>query len=315
MEERCSLFEILGVSPWRKRLHETKLALRGDPLTPPSRFGATSLKILKPALSFKLWRGLRPFGRLVPIYNLFNHTQPPAKDGWSVRKTNVSDFRGGTLSYDSHNGTDFATPPGTTVVAPASGRVGLVVSEFNRGGLKIMLDHGDGLITTAGHLARSLVEPGDYVQRGQPIALSGASGLNFIGSLLADPPHVHLNVWLDGTPIDPFAREGETSLWNSHNDPTPNDELFDEEPPETDFDDDAIASQISSCRDRELRTRLTSIDDPWRRGCETIFAMNYYPTRFQSRVLPYRTRHDRLPRLDLPFSAADYDGIELDALA
>ncbi len=78
------------------------------------------------------------------MYNLFNRTPTPLEDGWSVRKTQVTDFRGGTLTYDSHNGTDFAVPVGTVVVAPAPGKVLRISSEFNRGGLKVFLDHGRG---------------------------------------------------------------------------------------------------------------------------------------------------------------------------
>ena len=309
MEPRPSLSEILGVSPWRTRLREARLALAGDAYTPPSRFDLTSLRILRPALSFQLWRGQRPYGRRVPLYNLFNHDPTPEAEGWSVRKTQVQDFRGGGLTYDSHNGTDFATPPGTTVVAAAAGRVAIVVNELNRGGLKVMLDHGDGLCTTAGHLARSLVAVGDQVARGQPIALSGASGLNFLGSLLADSPHVHFNVWLDGVPVDPFARDGEVPLWLGGNEPTPNDELFDDGAPDSGFDDTQVDAWIASCADPALADRLAAIGDRWLRACETMFAANYYPTRFRRRVNPYAVAHARLPRLDLPFSAADYDGV------
>ena len=37
--------------------------------------------------------------------------------------------------------------------------------------------------------------------------------------------------------------------------------------------------------------------------------MNYYPTRFPERPNLYAERHPRTPRLDLPFSAAAFDGI------
>ena len=83
-----------------------------------------------------------------------------------MRVTQVRDFRGGTLTYDSHNGTDFAVPVGTEVLAAAPGRVFRVSNEFHRGGLKVFIDHGAGLITTSNHLARSLVRPGDVVRVG-----------------------------------------------------------------------------------------------------------------------------------------------------
>lgn len=309
MTDRPPLAEVLGLLPWRQRLREAAFAVRGDALTPPSRFDTTSLTILQPRLAWATWRGQRPFGRAVPIYNLFNRTPTPIADGWSVRKTHVRDFRGGRLTYDSHNGTDFATPPGTVVVAPAAARVILVVSEFHRGGLKIMLDHGDGLATTHGHLARALVAPGDVVERGQPIALSGASGLNFVAALGADPPHLHMNVWLDGVPVDPFAAAGEVSLWRRANDPVPG--VADRDLPPTVIDPDRLAAQLAACRDPDLRARLVAIDDPIVRAMTTVFVRNYQPMRFTEHVSPYRDRPAPVARLDLPFAASDYQRIHL----
>ena len=65
------------------------------------------------------------------------------------------------------------------------------------------------------------------------------------------------------------------------------------------------------CVDPALRARLLAIPDPWRRGCETLFAANYYPTRFTARVSPLAVRAVRARRLDLPVAAGRYDGIEL----
>ena len=305
------LADVLGLRPLGQRLREAAFAVRGDALTPASRFDHTSLAILKPTWAIACWRGVRPFGRLVPIYNLFNRTPTPEADGWSVRKTRVRDFRGGTLTYDSHNGTDFATPPGTIVVAPAAARVVLVVSEFHRGGLKIMLDHGDGLATTHGHLARALVAPGDLVAAGQPIALSGASGLNFVAALGFDPPHLHLNVWLDGVPVDPFGAAAEPSLWRRPNDPAPATGPAVVDLPPTDVDPDRVAAQLAACRDPALAARLAAIPDLATRALTAVFVRNYAPMRFSEPISPYAAPAVRAPRLDLPFRAGDYDAIWL----
>src|SRR5690606_27126660 len=96
-----------------------------------------------------------------------------------------------------------------------------VSSEFNRGGLKIFIDHGGGIVTTSNHLGRALVAVGDRVRRGQVIALSGYSGLDGLATFPWGVPHVHFNVWLDGVTVDPFAQTGEVSLWRSGNSPTP----------------------------------------------------------------------------------------------
>jgi murein DD-endopeptidase len=309
---RPSLAEIFGVLPLGKAARELALALRGDAYTPASRFGASSLRILAPRQAIATWFGKTRSDRRVPIYNLFNRSQTPIEDGWSVRVSQVRDFRGGTLTYDSHNGTDFVVPVGTVVVAAAPARVLRVSNELNRGGLKIILDHGRGLVTTSNHLSRALVKPGDQVARGEPVALSGASGIDFLLLFPWNVPHVHYNVWLGGEPVDPFAAEGEVALWRDGNDPTPLTSPAPEDRFEpTDFDPEAVASAISGCRDAELGRALEATEPFERRAGDVLFFLNYYPTRFARRP-PLMPKVPREPRLDLPFRATDFVGITFD---
>ncbi|MBW2527080.1 MAG: M23 family metallopeptidase [Deltaproteobacteria bacterium] len=311
-ETRLSIPEIFGLTPTRKRLSETLFMLRGDPYTPASRFGLSSLRVLRPTLSLRCYLGVRRRDRRVPISCLFNHTPTPIEEGWSVRVTQVRDFRGGRATYDSHNGTDFAIPPGTTVVAAAPGVVLRVSSEFHRGGLKVFVDHGHGLATTYNHLGRSLVRPGQTVGRGEPIALSGSSGVDCVAAFPWATPHVHFNVWLDGRNVDPYAAGSEPSLWLSHNDPVPH-----PGPPETGsfqptaWDRAAVAGAIEACRDPKLRDELAAETDPLRQAGDTLFALNYFPTRFEGSHPLYPEVHERRPLLDLPFSAADFVGTAL----
>ena len=130
-----SLIESLGLRPWRERFRQAAIAPCGAEDVPPSRFDVTSLRLLRPRLAYPLWRGRWVVPRKVFLTNLFNHRQTPVEDGWSVRRTQVEDFRGGQLTYDSHNGTDLSVPRGTLAVAPATARVARVYGEFNRGGL------------------------------------------------------------------------------------------------------------------------------------------------------------------------------------
>jgi murein DD-endopeptidase len=311
-------------------------ALRGDAFTPASRWDRTSLGIFQPRRSLATWLGRTRADGRIPIYNLFNRTPTSIDDGWSVRKTQVRDFRGGRLTYDSHNGTDFIVPPGTVVVAAAPARVAHVRSEFHRGGLKVVLDHGDGLVTTSNHLARALVRPGETVARGQPIARSGASGVDFLLTLPWSAPHVHWNVWLDGAPVDPFATDGEVALWRTGNDPAPHapGDAIRGVPaqsagsgapgvpaqsagsgppvPPSVFDAAAVADAIAGCRDDVLRERLAACEPLADRALETLFQMNYFPTRFVRRPCVYAERHPRAPRLDLPFRAIDFRGVAFD---
>lgn len=306
---RISVLETFGLEPLPVRAREAWLAVRGDASVPPTRFGLSSLKIFHPALSVKTWLGGRRADRRVPISNLFNRTPTPLEEGWSVRKTQVRDFRGGTLTYDSHNGTDFAVPVGTVVVAAAPGRVLRISNEFNRGGLKVFVDHGGGLVTTSNHLARPLVRVGDVVARGQPIALSGYSGIDAVVAFPWSVPHVHFNVWLDGEYVDPFATDGETSLWIG-GEPRPA-----ERPEEataasfTAWDERAVAAAIDACTDAASRDALRREPDLARRAMDALFSRNYYPTRFSAKPPLYAEPHARAPRLTLPFRGEDFVGV------
>ena len=309
---QITLLETFGLDPLPLRAREAWLAVRGDASVPPTRFGLSSLGIFHPALSLKTWLGGRRADRRVPVSCLFNRTPTPLADGWSVRKTQVADFRGGSLTYDSHNGTDFAVPVGTVVVAAAPGRVLRISSEFNRGGLKLFVDHGRGLVTTSNHLARSLVRVGDVVARGEPIALSGYSGIDALVAFPWSVPHVHFNVWLDGDYVDPFAATGETSLWKNGNEPrAAGDSRGDDAASEaqTAWDERLVEAALESCRDTATREALHRETDLARRAMNVLFMRNYYPTRFEGRAPLYRERHAREPWLTLPFRAEDFDGI------
>jgi murein DD-endopeptidase len=310
MTTRIGILETFGLSPLPLRAREAWLALRGDASVPPTRFDVSSLGILKPRLSVETWLGRRRPDRRIPISNLVNHTPTPLEAGWSVRKSQVRDYRGGTLTYDSHNGTDFAVPVGTVVVAPAPAKVLRVSSEFNRGGLKVFLDHGRGLATTCNHLARALVRPGDLVERGAPIALSGYSGIDALVAFPWSVPHVHFNVWLDGAYVDPFAAPGEVSLWRDGNDARSWDGRPEPEPFEpTIWDLRAVDRTIASCLDASVRAELTAERELGQRAMNTLFYRNYYPTRFSTNEPLYTDSHPRRPWLTLPFRREDFDGL------
>jgi murein DD-endopeptidase len=309
--ERPSLVESMGLSPPRERLRQAMIALRGDEDVPPSRYDASSLKLLDPRLSLPLWRGRYAVPRQVVLTNLFNHRQTPTALGWSVQRTQVEDFRGKGSTYDSHNGTDFAVPRGTPLLAAASGVVVRVISEFHRGGLKLAIDHGDGLITSCAHLARVLVKEGDLVRRGQQVGITGYSGLDSLVTFPWGIPHVHFNVWLDGEPVDPFARiahpEEESLFVGGRPTPVPRD-VEAEQPRGSDYDPSRVDAIIAACITPRVRARLASVEPLVLRGGHTIFEKNYYPTRFPDHASPLREVHARRPRIHLPFSAELFDG-------
>lgn len=305
------LSEALGLVPFGLALRQMRRTFRGDGFVPKSRFDHTSLRMLRPRLALETWLGHTRDDGLVPLFNLVNRSPTPVSEGWSVRKTHVSDFRGRTgreaLTYDSHNGTDFVVPPGTPIVAAAPGLVRGLRREFHRGGLKLYVDHGGGLVTTYNHLSRALVTVGQQVSRGEPIALSGAAGID---STLMFPwvaPHLHFNVWLGGVAVDPFAAPGEVSLFRSHNRPVPSpgpDEGDLAAREGTALDQPGLERVLAGCRDRDFVDEARRIDDPAQRAFHVLVETITYPTRFDE---PEAGRHlyaapcERRPALDLPF--------------
>jgi murein DD-endopeptidase len=308
---RPGLAEALGLRPVAERYRQTLVALRGEEDVPPSRFDLSSLSQLRPRIALPLWRGREVVPRRAIVTNLFNHRQTPIEDGWSVRRTQVLDYRGRDLTYDSHNGTDFSIPVGTPVVAAAAGEVVRVVSEFNRGGLKIFIDHGDGLMTNCAHLARALVREGQRVSRGEPIAVSGYSGLDGFVTFPWGTPHVHFNTWLDGEPIDPFPFDGHVSMWRAGKqpEPAPRESVGEDAGVVSHYSEECVAELLAGCRTANRRQALQASEPLSVRAAHTIIESNYYPTRFARRVNPYAEAHERGPRLDLPFSLDRLDGV------
>jgi len=114
--------------------------------------------------------------------------------------------------WDNHDGTDFAVPIGTTIIASAPGIVNWADYIPNeRRPLAITIDHFTNreFATGSGHHSVLLVERDDPIYRGQIIALSGKSGSSW--------PHVHFDVFhphreINGRvpTIDPFGTLFET---------------------------------------------------------------------------------------------------------
>lgn len=94
-----------------------------------------------------------------------------------------------------HEGLDIANRTGTPVIAPANG---LVVFTGRKGGFGklIIIDHGHGITTRYGHLAKILVKVGQRVKRGEKIAEIGNTGRS-------TGPHLHYEVRLNGVPVNP----------------------------------------------------------------------------------------------------------------
>ncbi|MFO7954532.1 peptidoglycan DD-metalloendopeptidase family protein [Thioalkalivibrio sp.] len=98
-----------------------------------------------------------------------------------------------------HHGTDFAMQVGTPILAPADGRV-TRVENHPYAGRFIVIEHGQGYSTRYLHLERQLVQPGQTVERGDRIALSGNSGRS-------TGPHLHYEIHVNSQPQNPMRVE------------------------------------------------------------------------------------------------------------
>jgi murein DD-endopeptidase MepM/ murein hydrolase activator NlpD len=166
----------------------------------------TTLALALPAGAFDLQQPIAcTLGDDCYIQQYFDHDPGPS----------ATDFTCGPLSYDGHDGTDFALPTrammedGVSVLSAASGKVvatrdgdpdfapAVPGRECGNG---VVIDHGQGWQTQYCHLKQGslLVSKGEEVAAGDQLGLVGQSGK-------ADFPHVHLSVRRNGVEIDPFA--------------------------------------------------------------------------------------------------------------
>ena len=95
-----------------------------------------------------------------------------------------------------HTGIDIGAPYGAPVIASDAGVVAYVGAMSGYGNT-VVVDHGGGLATTYNHLAGYQVSSGQSVARGQAIATVGCTGY-------CTGPHLHFEVRVDGSPVDPL---------------------------------------------------------------------------------------------------------------
>lgn len=95
----------------------------------------------------------------------------------------------------NHKGIDFAAATGTPIYAAAAGTVISAGYAGNAGNL-LVISHGNGLLTYYMHCNAIYVSAGQKVSKGQNVAAVGTTG-NSTG------PHLHFQVMLNGTPVNP----------------------------------------------------------------------------------------------------------------
>lgn len=94
-----------------------------------------------------------------------------------------------------HRGIDIGAPSGTPIYAAAGGTV-FFAGWMGGYGYLILIDHGDGRVTAYAHQS-SLAVSGGSVGRGQLIGYVGSTGDS-------TGPHLHFEVRVNGTAVDPM---------------------------------------------------------------------------------------------------------------
>jgi murein DD-endopeptidase MepM/ murein hydrolase activator NlpD len=120
-------------------------------------------------------------------------------DGWITQGFSPNGYAFG----GEHTGIDFAAKESTKVKVTADGTVSFVGWDDVYGNL-VMVDHKNGYVTYYGHNSKILVNSGNFVRKGEVIALSGNSGRS-------SAPHLHYEIRKvenpaaggNGIPIDP----------------------------------------------------------------------------------------------------------------
>ena len=103
-------------------------------------------------------------------------------------------FNGKLKSF--HNGVDFRARTPSPVFAANSGIVKLAENLFYSGNA-VVVDHGTGIFTIYAHLSRIDVTPGSYIEKGQRLGLTGATGR-------VSGPHLHWGVKVNGIAVNPM---------------------------------------------------------------------------------------------------------------
>lgn len=138
---------------------------------------------------------------------LSSSTNKPGSDNYNpgtgqlAYPTSYRTISAGYPNYSNgsyHGGVDWPCPTGTAVHASDSGVVVIAKRLTYSYGQYILIDHGNGLSTLYAHNSSLVVSVGDQVSKGQIIAYSGESG-NATG------PHVHFEVRLNGTRVNPMS--------------------------------------------------------------------------------------------------------------
>jgi len=91
---------------------------------------------------------------------------------------------------------DIAASSGTDIKAAADGKV-IFSGQKSGYGNVVILEHDHQIKTVYAHASKLLVKEGQQVKKGEAIAKVGSTGRS-------TGPHLHFEVLISGTPVDPL---------------------------------------------------------------------------------------------------------------
>jgi murein DD-endopeptidase MepM/ murein hydrolase activator NlpD len=109
--------------------------------------------------------------------------------GYGWRKDPIS----GKQSF--HKGLDYKAPLGTPVFPSLPAKIAIIDNSSGYG-LRMVLDHGGGLLTSYGHLSEVKGKVGQLVNQNDVIAFSGSSGRS-------TGAHLHFEIAINNKSVDP----------------------------------------------------------------------------------------------------------------
>jgi murein DD-endopeptidase MepM/ murein hydrolase activator NlpD len=103
----------------------------------------------------------------------------------------------GYSPINGHFGIDIATMSGTTIRTIAEGVVISTEWTMNYGNV-VYIQHKNGYLTIFKHVSKPTRKVGDFVQKGDILGSVTESGL------ISSGPHLHFEIWQNGTPLNPL---------------------------------------------------------------------------------------------------------------
>ena len=122
--------------------------------------------------------------------------RPPVPTDYITTPFGLRRSYNGSAFRTFHGGVDFGAVEGTPIYAPAGGLV-VLAEELRIRGKATLIDHGRGVYTGYWHQSELVANVGQQVEVGEIIGHVGDSGLS-------TGTHLHWEVWVNGTQVDPL---------------------------------------------------------------------------------------------------------------